>query len=772
GKTRLGREFAAEVAAGGAEVLTGRSLPYGEGTGYGPFADQVRSAARVTAEMSPAVAVEAVDAHVAELFGGPEPEVTANLLVMLGLGGDGAGPDKNVLFFTARRWLAALARRAPALLLFEDVHWADATLVELIGSVAGRVGEVPVMILCLARPELLETHPGWGAGQAAYSAITLEPLSADASRQITAALLEDAPDDVIDRLVVASGGNPLFVEELSATISEQDGRSTGELPSTVKAIIGARLDMLPEDERQLLLDAAVVGDVFWRGALTALGRVENVDLVLDDLESRGLVHRERATSLAGESQYNFKHALIREVAYGRLPKRARRERHAAVAGYLEAAPGADVNELASLLAHHWAEAGDVSAAVRYYTVAGDRASNAWAKAEAIESYSRALELLAGNLESPGSADLLVRRGRALAGAGDFVRAATDLDAALPLLSGKERALALLERGSVAFGAVDADGMTRFGLEAMAAAEVVDDKRIAAAARALSAHGSLADGHLTEALETTTMAVEAWPTGARKNDRDYADTLSTLALYSYWRGDYVAAAEYARRGVEIGLAMQALSAGNQGTAHLAVALVGLGKHEEAIGWFEKSVALGLDWEATPRFSSRSMNMWAGAMHELMDFSAARDLSQRGLEMGRQSGFAPAIGAAGINLLLLDIAERRLEQAAAALPGLWTMAHETKGFHRHLFQIRMADANAVLALAMGEHDEGMAHASDGMAHAAALPRPKYTVSASTTMAGCLLAGGKAPDAVAVASKALNQAQQLGHPHSVWRAADVLS
>jgi class 3 adenylate cyclase/tetratricopeptide (TPR) repeat protein len=772
GKTRLGREFAGELAAEGALVLRGRSLPYGEGTGYGPFADQVRAAAGITADMALAEAALALDAHVVEIFGDPEGEVSANLKLMLGLGSDGPGPDKNVLFFTARRWLAALARRRPTLLLYEDVHWADATLVELVGSVAARVGAVPVMILCLARPELMDSHPDWGAGQTAYSAITLEPLGPEAVRQISLALIGDASPAVVDRVVAAAGGNPLFIEELSATVSEQDGTSDQELPSTIKAVIGARLDLLPEPEGQLLLDAAVVGDVFWRGALAALGRVGEVDLVLDDLEHRGLVRHESTSTLAGEQQFIFKHALIREVAYGRLPRRTRRERHRVVAAYLEEVLGEQRDDQASLLAHHWSEAGDVSAAVRYHTVAGDRASSAWAKAEAIESYTHALDLASSNPDAGGTEALLVKRGRALAGAGDFQRAAADLDAALPSLTGKERALALLERGSVAFGAVDAEGMVRYGLEAVAVAEAIRDPRIAAAARALSAHASLAGGQLDKALDTASQAIEAWPLEGRDRDRDYADTVSTLALYHYWRGDYELAEGYARQAVGAGLALQALMAGNQGSAHLAMALVGQGRHEEALPWFEKSVSLGLDWEATPRFSSRSTNMWAGALHELMDWPAARELSERGRELGRVSGFQPAVGAAGIDLLLLDIVELRLGEAAAALPALWTMAHETKGFHKHLFEIRMADANAQLSLAQGRPEDGIMHALDAASRAAALPRRKYVGRATTTLARCLLAAGNTDDALARAEQAVAASKQLGHPHGAWRAADVLS
>ena len=163
---------------------------------------------------------------------------------MMGLSGDEAVTEKMSCSTRRGAGWPALARRTPTLLLYEDVHWADATLVELIGSVAARVGPEPVMQLCMARPELLDMHKEWGAGQAAYSAVTLDPLAEDASRGCQERSA-DHPADVVERLVTASGGNPLFPRGALRDRRRAGGLRGHSTATSVTAIIGARLDLLP-----------------------------------------------------------------------------------------------------------------------------------------------------------------------------------------------------------------------------------------------------------------------------------------------------------------------------------------------------------------------------------------------------------------------------------------------------------------------------------------------------------------------------------------------
>jgi predicted ATPase len=271
--------------------------------------------------------------------------------------------------------------------------WADASLLDLIETLAARVRDAPVLFLALARPELLTERPGWAGGLPAYTALPLDRLTDEASVELTRLLLErrDAVDPRATRIAETAEGNPLFIEELAASVAE---RSTGatELPTSVRAIVAARLDALPPEERSVLLDASVVGRVFWRGALARLSERENLSALLGSLEERDFVRREVVSRIRGEQQYAFKHALIRDVAYGHLPRAARRTRHAEVARYLEETT-AGAGQSLDALAHHWQEAGELSKAVDYIVGAADQAGRGWAKERALALYTQALELL-------------------------------------------------------------------------------------------------------------------------------------------------------------------------------------------------------------------------------------------------------------------------------------------------------------------------------------------------------------------------------------------
>jgi predicted ATPase len=251
------------------------------------------------------------------------------------------------------------------------------------------------MFLALARGELLDERPSWGGGIPRHTGVSLEPLGADDAHELALRSLRAVPEPeaAAKRIEQAAGGNPLFVEELTAAMAEGAADPSQELPVAIRATISARLDGLPAEERRLLLDAAVVGNTFWRGALERLaGKELPVVPALEDLEFRELIRRRRDSSMQGDEEFSFKHELIRDVAYGTLPRAARRERHAIVAGYLEeeAGSGADA---AAILAHHWREAGDSERAVVYLLTAAKQAERGSAHAEEVALYNQALDLI-------------------------------------------------------------------------------------------------------------------------------------------------------------------------------------------------------------------------------------------------------------------------------------------------------------------------------------------------------------------------------------------
>jgi predicted ATPase len=287
-----------------------------------------------------------------------------------------------------REFLEAVARRQPTILVFEDIHWADPNLLDLIEMLALRLHGLPLLQVTLARPELLDTRETWGTRIAGYTALTLGPLGEEHARELAVRWLGDVAR--VDAVIQLAEGNPLFVEQLAATIEET---ASGSLPTSIRGIVAARLDALPPRERALLLDAAVVGKVFWSGALRAVSP-ESPDLerVLEELEFRDLVRREPISIIEGEHQYAFTHVLIRDVAYDLLARADRARKHALVAAFFERSTGAS-GEAIGALAHHWHDAGEHERAAELLALAGEQAERGWAKDHAARLYREALELV-------------------------------------------------------------------------------------------------------------------------------------------------------------------------------------------------------------------------------------------------------------------------------------------------------------------------------------------------------------------------------------------
>ena len=408
GKTRLAQEFAAAVEELGGRTVHGRSLPYRESSAYFAFATQVKTLCGIFESDSAEVGLAKLRESV------PDETVASHLAILLGLDPDGSVDDREELFFSVRVFIEGVARDGPTLLVFEDIHWADRGLLDLIELLAARLRGLPVMLVTLARPELLDSRPSWGGGLTAYTALPLAPLSADEAHELANLRLGEITSDAAMRLAETAEGNPLFIEQLAATMAETSPAGAS-LPSTIRGILAARLDALPDAERALLLDAAVVGKTFWRGALPQIdSAADGLSELLGALERRDLIVRETSSIIEGEQQFGFKHMLIRDVAYELLPRAERRQRHARVAEFFEEMTG-EVGEAAAALARHWREAGEPERALGYFIRAAEQAERGWAKDQAAILYREALELVP---EGDGQlADL--RRRLAMARAASF-----------------------------------------------------------------------------------------------------------------------------------------------------------------------------------------------------------------------------------------------------------------------------------------------------------------------------------------------------------------
>ena len=351
GKSRLAREFLDGVER--ASVLMGRALPYGEGVTYWPLGEMVKAAAGISDDDPLEEAFEKLRECCAEEAVADVLGLAAGLMEAL----EGERSPQEIAW-AAREVMQGIADVQPLILLFEDIHWAEAPLLDLIEHVADWV-RAPILILCLARPELLDARPGWGGGRVRSTAIELEPLSEEESAELVEQLLsqlagvagerpESLPQEALDR----AEGNPLFVEETIRMLIESGSGngSTDRVPDTLQALIAARIDHLAPDAKTLLQRGSVVGRVFWKGALEHLSPdVTEHEALLDDLLQREFLLREPRSSISGETAYRFKHALIREVAYTGMAKLSRAQYHARFAEWLAERTG---EELIEIRAYH------------------------------------------------------------------------------------------------------------------------------------------------------------------------------------------------------------------------------------------------------------------------------------------------------------------------------------------------------------------------------------------------------------------------------------
>jgi class 3 adenylate cyclase len=389
GKSRLAEEFAPFVASRGGRPLRGRSAPYGESSAYGAFAQHVKQVAGIFDSDEVGIALEKLAFVVPE----GSDELTASLALLLGFQTE-REVDREALFFAARQFVESIARDKPTMLVFEDIHWADSSLLDLIEVLSARAQDVPLLFVTLTRPELFASRPAWGGGLVSATALSLEPLPDRECTQLAAQLLAGrGGDEYAERLASAAEGNPLFIEELAAVVAERSAEDADALPTTIRSILAARLDALEPDERSVLLDAAVVGKIFWRGLLERIQKQSvGLSTLLGGLEERGLIRREAVSRIQGDEQYTFKHGLLRQVAYSTVPRARRRERHAEVARFLEETT-TETGESAATLAFHWREAGDNERALPYFLAAAEYAGRGWAKERAVALYNEASALL-------------------------------------------------------------------------------------------------------------------------------------------------------------------------------------------------------------------------------------------------------------------------------------------------------------------------------------------------------------------------------------------
>ena len=369
GKTRLVLEATGRLE-GRPTLLGGRCLPYGNGSTFWPLAEVVRQAAAIGLEDPPATA----RAKLAALLPGGAPEAAAvaeRIGQLIGLEADPAPIEEAA--WSTRRLLEALAAERPLVVVFDDLHWAEPTFLDLVEQLGEGGDQAPILLVAVARPELLEQRPAWAGGRPNAVSMLLEPLGADDSGALLDGLAGGGalPAQARERITRAAGGNPLFIEDVLAALVEE-GRLrreagawevAGDLaasgtPPTIQALVAARLDRLDGRDRDVLERAAIVGQAFESDTVAELSPPAARGEVPDRL--RGLVRREflrtAPASLPAEAGYQFRHLLVRDAVYAGVPKQVRADLHERLAGLLEARAGARVREYEEIVGYHLEQA--------------------------------------------------------------------------------------------------------------------------------------------------------------------------------------------------------------------------------------------------------------------------------------------------------------------------------------------------------------------------------------------------------------------------------
>ena len=554
----------------------GRSPSYGEGISFWALGEMVRRRAGLTEDDDEATTRERIHATVEEYVTEPAERelVEPALLTLLGIGEAAAG-GRDALFPAWRTFFERISERGTTALIFEDLQWADSGLLDFIDHLLDWSKARPILVLTLARPELFDKRPDWGAGRRTFTSLALDPLTDDAVRQLLQGVVPGLPESAVSAIVSRAEGMPLYaVETVRALLAdgriERDGdvfRPVGDLssltvPESLRSLIASRLDALDPSDRALLQDASVLGQVFDLPALATVNGEDPAALKerLRELARREIVEVETDPRSPERGQYKFVQALIREVAYGTLALRDRRSRHLAIARHYEAL-GDD--ELAGALASHY--------------LAAHESSSPGAEADAVAAQARIALRVA--------ADRAIRLGA-------HGQAVAHLERALTITSDAGERAELLERAAMSSVAAATERSQEFARSALEARREAGDPSGVRRTTAVLAHVLLDLNEVSAAVE----ALEGVAPTDADSQADPESEVTLLAVLSraYMRsGRSVEAIAAADRALEIAEPRHMLRVVADAMNNKAAALNQRGRRREAIALQETAVRLAED-----------------------------------------------------------------------------------------------------------------------------------------------------------------------------------
>jgi predicted ATPase/class 3 adenylate cyclase len=556
----------------------GRCLSYGEGVTYWALADMIRMRCRIGEEEEPASAAAKLHATLEEhiLDADERSFVEPRLAQLLGLAEQRAG-DRQDLFAAWRLFFERLAETYPTVLAFEDLQWADASLLDFIEYLLEWSRNHPLYVLTLARPELAERRPGWGAGHRNFSSLYLEPLPESAMEELLAGLVPGLPTGLRDQILARAEGVPLYAVETVRMLLDrgalvQEGSvyrpveeiASLEVPETLHALIAARLDGLPPEERRLLQDGAVLGKTFTRAAIAAVSGLAEAELesLLRSLVRKEILSVQADPRSPEHGQYGFLQDLVRRVAYDTLSRRERRARHLAAAAHLEqSAP--DEDEIVEVIASHYLDA---------HQAVPDAE-------DAAEIQTRARETL-------------VRAGERAETLGATSEAQRYLERAARLADDGPSLAALLQRaGWLAYYAGDYDAAGRLLAESVELYEAAGETHASARVSTRLAYVERYQGRFDDARARAERAFEV--IAGDEPDEDLAFLASMLGGTYVFAGDYERANERIELALEIAQSLGFPEVLTRALAYKSIIAIGRGRPEEALAFLKHGLAVALE-----------------------------------------------------------------------------------------------------------------------------------------------------------------------------------
>lgn len=825
GKTRLAREFRTRTEH--VHTMSGRAVPYGTGVPFWALGEAIREECGILFDDPLEDARKKVQNAAARF---EIADAAPALLAVLGMAGERVDLTREVLFSGMRAFFQALAHRSPLLLILEDIHLAEDVTLDFLDQAADWVRDIPILLLGLARPELLDRRTAWMGGKRSATTLVLDPLGTDESRELAAAILGlmPGPDPLVRAVMERAEGNPLFMEEILRTLIDRkilvERSEAWELavpmaqvtiPDTVHAVVAARVDALPAREKQILQDAALQGKDFYRGGLLVVAEGNHIDEAVRALTAKELIMAKRRSTLAGEDEFAFRHILIRDVAYTSIPKSQRWPKHARVAAWMEKVIGDRRAEFADFIAYHWLQVialrrelglpSDREAharAIDNLLIAGDRSAAVYANTTALDHYSRALEL-----DPPPDLRMrvLMSQGEVWMLLGRYERARESFQAvrqsATSLNQPRWEAVALDHLGHT-FRRQDQIAQALAHLEpALALSRRIGDSPLTA--RILNHIGFtyFSDGRHVEAIRAHDEARQIFETS--RDLTGLAESLHGLGENLFFQGKFVDSIPWLAESMKI-----CTEAGDRSLAAENQYMIGMARHmlgEYAKGYPEVQQSAATLAEIGDVWNY-SVVLWNLAHHATTfgHFGEAVDLATRGLSLARQ---IEAIRFTVYNLITLGILHRELEdvhgawqvdrEAADLAQGVggaflpWVLAslaldatelgrtqeadeHLRRARHaleqtqtRMIFHQEVNYAEGRLLLASGRPGDALQAAQRLLNIVASTNTLHYRVPALLLKGDAKAAMGEHSGALESYLAAAQDAEQQGRPPALWRA-----